>query len=79
MPEQNGTIAASGTEQALMAGMPGDTGGFLFVTSEGLHFRTEVSDIEQLQQVIPRGSHKPVAVLVPFHVHHCGLVGVQRR
>ena len=45
--------------------MPSDRRGFLFVTSEGLNLLLRVSDVEQLEQVVPRRRQQPIAVGVP--------------
>ena len=49
----------------LITRMPSDRGGLFFVTSEGLNLLLRVPDVEQLEQVVPRGRQKPVAVGVP--------------
>lgn len=56
--------------------MPRNGARFLLVTTKHLHLLAEVSQIEQLQQMVARRRHEPVAVVVPPEVHHGRFVGV---
>lgn len=52
------------------------TARLLLVPSEGLHFLCEISNVEDLDEMITRGGEQPVTIAVPFQVHHGVLVSV---
>lgn len=76
VPEEDGAIRAPRAEESLVDRVPGHGTGLLLVSTEHLHLFAEISDVEQLQQVVSAGRDEPVAVLVPLQVHHGRLVGV---
>lgn len=52
------------------------TAGLFFVSSKCLHLLTDVSDVENLNQMIPRCGQEPVSILIPLDIHNSILMGM---
>lgn len=76
VPEQNRTVRATRTEQSLVYGMPWDGTRLLLMAPEHLHLFAQVTQIEQLKQMISASRYKPIAIVVPLQVHHGRLMGM---